>query len=194
MLEDVFLSEEISSLGCSPSYSSLMTSRASEAWTLQIQDRSYPQSGLGPAFAKILSVRRFQPHGAIVATSQAGVVASDQVLCADSSVPFCFAAVFSTRSQVASQMRDTPESVALYSLSVMATSAVLSQMSTLGINLPVFGVMFDRNIVRLHVDWAVDVSISISYVGMNSYFILVGSYICPSSPDVGRAPVNVQGI
>jgi hypothetical protein len=65
-----------------------------------------------------------------------------------------FAAAFCTRSQVASQLRDTPEPAALRSFSVMATSTILAQMSACGINLPVFGVMLDRNIVRFHVDWS----------------------------------------
>ncbi|KAF8506265.1 hypothetical protein JB92DRAFT_2963113, partial [Gautieria morchelliformis] len=36
----------------------------------------------------------------------------------------------------------------------MATSTVIAQMSSCGISLPVFGVMFDRNVVRFHVDWS----------------------------------------
>src|SRR3979490_2687527 len=49
-----------SSLWCS-----CRTNRSSETWTLQTQDQFYPKDDIVPS-AKILNVRRLQPHGAIL--------------------------------------------------------------------------------------------------------------------------------
>jgi hypothetical protein len=100
-------------------------------------------------------VRKIQPRGAIPALPQGEALHPGQALPTNGNTPIFFAAAFSTRSQIASPLRDTPESLALHSFNTMATSAVLAQLSTFGIDMPVFGVLFDGNMVRFHVDWSV---------------------------------------
>lgn len=118
---------------------------------MQSQEQLHPESDLSPAAAMILSVRKLQPHGAIPIFLGDEAMTSDRAL---STNPLFFAAAFSTRSQVASQLRDTDQTHALHCFSIMATRSILTQMNSNGVSLPVFGVMFDRNIVRFHVDWS----------------------------------------
>jgi hypothetical protein len=154
---------------------------------MQSREQSYLESNLSPTAAKILSVRKVHPRGAIPIFLEDGPIAADQLLPANLGVPMFFAAAFSTRSQVASQLRDTPEPVALHSFSVMATSTILAHMNTYGINLPVFGVMFDRNMVRFHVDWsmiahAVSKSVCVSSTGTVLKHA-IETHLCSSSTD-----------
>ncbi|KAF8579993.1 hypothetical protein K439DRAFT_1620161 [Ramaria rubella] len=111
----------------------------SEPWSQPSLPHAHTFLDSSPTAARILSIRKIRPHGAIPVSPAS---------------PF-YAAALCTRAQISSQLRDTLEPSALYSYSTMASRAALAKLCSSGITMPVFGVMLDRNFVRFHVDWGV---------------------------------------
>ena len=104
---------------------------------------------IDPAASSILQARRFAPRAVVPICISASADTSNLHGCVCGSDTF--AATICTRSQIASSLRERSEAMALHTFSLMCAEAVLESAKTR--HKVVFGVMCDREIVRLHVDW-----------------------------------------